>query len=134
MRNNNMNTDKINELVEAAEEWVTGNEFGAYNGSLRSLVAWFAKTERRFQWTSMTEVDEATRLLTEKLDRKPVKKESKSLNTDFGPTATCASCGKSLVGTKYDARLGSLCSSCNDLVHGYASELIDEDKFISKID
>lgn len=129
-----MNIGRINELVDAAEEWINGNEFGAYNGSLRSLVAWFAKTERRFQWISMKEVDEATRILREKLDREPVRSESKSLNTDFGPTATCASCGRSLVGTKYDARLGNLCSSCNDLVHGYASELIDEDKFVSKID
>lgn len=128
-----MNTDKINELVEAAEKWVTGNEFGAYNGSLRSLVRWFALTERRFQWTSMAEVDEATRILAEKLDRKSKEEKSKSTNTN-GPTATCASCGKSLVGTKYDPRLGNLCSSCNDLVHSYAMELLEEDKFVSKIE
>lgn len=128
-----MNTDIINELVEAAEKWVTSNEFGGYNGSLRSLVAWFTKVDRHFQWISMAEVDEATKILMEKLNREPVTIKEKSPRND-APTSKCISCGRSLVGTKHNDKTGNLCQECYDLSHGCAVELLDEDKFVSKID
>lgn len=128
-----MNTDRIDNLVKACEEWINENEFGGYNGSLRSLVSWFTKVDRRFQWISMAEVDEATNILMEKLNREPITMREKPPRSN-APTSKCVSCGRSLIGTKYNDKIGNLCSECHDSSIGYAMEMLDEEKFVKEID
>jgi len=127
------NNDNVEKLVEACVKWINGNEFGNYHGSLRTLVSWFARTDRIFQWTSMSEIDEATEILMDILDRGPVKLQKKNVYYD-GPTVVCRSCGSSLVATRLNKKQSDLCQECYDSIYNYAIEGIEEMKIEEEID
>jgi len=129
------NNERVEKLVESCIKWINENEFENYHGSLRTLVSWFAKTDRVFQWTSMSEVDEATKVLMDLLDRGPVKIQKKNVHyKQYIPTSQCVCCGTSLVGFVYSHKQGNLCKQCYDYSYSYALEGIEEMEIVEKID
>jgi len=127
------NNERVEKLVESCIKWINENEFGNYHGSLRTLVSWFAKTDRVFQWTSMAEVDEAAKQLMELLDRGPVTIQRKNVYYD-GPTVVCRSCGSSLVATRLNKKQSDMCQECYDSMYGYAIEGIEDLTLIEEVD
>lgn len=137
-------TSEQEELTQATLEWITGNEFGAYTGSIRSLVRWFAVTERRFQYVSMGECDKVAEKVREILQREPKTSEVESITDmteeelqDFLEeerkkngnlkkySINCLACGEQL--TKKEQNNTGLCKKCNVAVQQDLSEWAKEE-------
>ena len=98
-----MENSNVQKVVSGCITWINDNEFHGYNGSIRSLVRWYVINDRRFQWISQAEVDEATKCLQRIFpDGKiPLQKIDTSINT-----LHCIACDGSAVDGD------NLCNAC----------------------